>query len=129
MPYLQQQVLVNVVHVLLLLTEDADGRCGLLQALQKVHDLGLVFDVLHLSMSAAKNIEAHTGCHFVGHAGLPAPQAQRKNRGTSGTFMTLLPSFITAASAASTTVPHTIAPLNKVINSSVCQRPSCARYT
>mmetsp|Transcript_3112 Transcript_3112/g.7902 ORF Transcript_3112/g.7902 Transcript_3112/m.7902 type:complete len:256 (-) Transcript_3112:330-1097(-) len=44
---LEQQVLVNIVHVALLLAKyDHGGRC-LLQALQQVHDFGLLFNVLH----------------------------------------------------------------------------------
>mmetsp|Transcript_7372 Transcript_7372/g.12730 ORF Transcript_7372/g.12730 Transcript_7372/m.12730 type:complete len:419 (+) Transcript_7372:2350-3606(+) len=45
---LKQQVLVDVVHVGLVLAEDQHRRRRLLKALQQVHDLGLLLDVLHL---------------------------------------------------------------------------------
>mmetsp|Transcript_13892 Transcript_13892/g.58837 ORF Transcript_13892/g.58837 Transcript_13892/m.58837 type:complete len:221 (-) Transcript_13892:1282-1944(-) len=45
---LQQQVLVDVVDVAFVLAEDQHGRRGLLEALQKVHDLSLLLDVLDL---------------------------------------------------------------------------------
>ena len=44
----QQQILVDVVDVTFVLAEDEHGRRGLLETLQKVHDLRLLLHVLHL---------------------------------------------------------------------------------
>mmetsp|Transcript_30466 Transcript_30466/g.76481 ORF Transcript_30466/g.76481 Transcript_30466/m.76481 type:complete len:586 (-) Transcript_30466:154-1911(-) len=45
---LQQQVLVDVVHVAFVFAEDEHRRRRFLQALQQVHNLGLLLHVLHL---------------------------------------------------------------------------------
>mmetsp|Transcript_20389 Transcript_20389/g.52985 ORF Transcript_20389/g.52985 Transcript_20389/m.52985 type:complete len:294 (+) Transcript_20389:200-1081(+) len=45
---LEQQVLVHVINIALLLAEDEHGWGCLLQALEQVHDLGFLLDVLHL---------------------------------------------------------------------------------
>ena len=51
---LQQQVLLNVVHVALLLAEDEHGRRRLLQALQQIHDPRLP------RITGAHSRQAHT---------------------------------------------------------------------
>mmetsp|Transcript_35459 Transcript_35459/g.66841 ORF Transcript_35459/g.66841 Transcript_35459/m.66841 type:complete len:206 (-) Transcript_35459:1348-1965(-) len=45
---LKQQVLVDVVHVSFVLAKHQHRRAGLLKALQQVHNLRLLLDVLHL---------------------------------------------------------------------------------
>jgi len=44
---LQQQVLMNGIHILLFLCKDENWWWSFLQALQQVHDLGLLLHVFH----------------------------------------------------------------------------------
>ena len=50
---LDQQVLVDVVHILCLLSKDEDRWRCLLQALQQVDQLGLLLYIFHLLQQAA----------------------------------------------------------------------------
>mmetsp|Transcript_385 Transcript_385/g.660 ORF Transcript_385/g.660 Transcript_385/m.660 type:complete len:754 (+) Transcript_385:108-2369(+) len=45
---LQEQILVNIIHISLLLTKNDHWRRRLLQTLQQIHDLRLLLHVLHL---------------------------------------------------------------------------------
>mmetsp|Transcript_4902 Transcript_4902/g.10818 ORF Transcript_4902/g.10818 Transcript_4902/m.10818 type:complete len:249 (+) Transcript_4902:213-959(+) len=45
---LEQQVLMNIIHISLLLTKDNHGRSSLLQTLEQIHNLRLLLDIFHL---------------------------------------------------------------------------------
>lgn len=53
---LQQQVLMNGIHILLFLRKDENWWWSFLQALQQVHDLGLLLHVFHFLQTQTHSI-------------------------------------------------------------------------